>query len=364
MPRLGGIFGVGALLVVITGGCAGGEREPEFVCPEALGSAEPEHLCGWGLFRGSGATQEPSEGVIPYHVIANLFTDDAKKHRFIRLPPGGVITYDEAATWGFPVGTVIAKSFAYPHDARDPAAGERLLETRLLVRETDGWRPFIYKWDEAQTEALRFVAGTRVDVSWIDEEGATRAHQYRIPSLDDCSICHGGKAAVEVLGPTTRQMDVDYDYGEGEVNQIEHLAGLGLLDRAPAAASARARLVDPFGEAPLAARARSYMDSNCAPCHREGGDAQSSGLWLQWSVEDPLRLGICKPPVAAGNGAGGLSYDIVPGDPDASIFVFRMEHTEPDVKMPELGGLAPDLAGAALIREWIAAMEPKGCTGE
>jgi hypothetical protein len=50
------------------------------------------------------------------------------------------------------------------------------------VRETDGWRPFIYKWDEAQTEALalrRGYAGSRV--SWIDEEGATRAHQYPDP---------------------------------------------------------------------------------------------------------------------------------------------------------------------------------------
>ncbi|NJK31467.1 MAG: hypothetical protein HC927_03055 [Deltaproteobacteria bacterium] len=52
----------------------------------------------------------------------------------------------------------------------------------------------------------------------------------------------------------------------------------------------------------------------------------------------------------------------MPGYPDESIMIFRMEHTEPDIKMPELGGLLPDERGTALIREWIAAMEPKGCT--
>ncbi|MBK8266579.1 MAG: hypothetical protein IPK80_35300 [Nannocystis sp.] len=166
-------------------------------------------------------------------------------------------------------------------------------------------------------------------MSWIDEEGATRAHQYRIPSLDDCSICHGGKAAVEVLGPTTRQMDVDYDYGEGEVNQIEHLAGLGLLDRAPAAASARARLVDPFGEAPLAARrlARTWTaTARLATARAATRRARDCGFSGRSRI--PCGWGSASRRWPQGT-ARGLSYDIVPGDPDASIFVFRMEHTGP-----------------------------------
>ena len=34
--------------------------------------------------------------------------------------------------------------------------------------------------------------------------------------------------------------------------------------------------------------------------------------------------GICKSPVASGRGTGNRLYDIVPGDPDASILEFRV----------------------------------------
>ena len=64
----------------------------------------------------------------------------------------------------FPVGTVIAKTFAYPHDARDPSKGQRLIETRILKREPDGWVGLPYVWNEAQTEATLDVAGGTVDV--------------------------------------------------------------------------------------------------------------------------------------------------------------------------------------------------------
>lgn len=46
---------------------------------------------------------------------------------------------------------------------------------------------------------------------------------------------------------------------------------------------------------------------------------------------------MCKAPVAAGTGSGGRRYGIVPGQPVASIMVFRLESTEPEIRMPELG---------------------------
>ena len=44
----------------------------------------------------------------------------------------------------------------------------------------------------------------------------------------------------------------------------------------------------------------------------------------------------------------------MPGQPDASILVFRIESTEPEIRMPELGRNLVDDAGVALIRQWIA----------
>src|SRR5690606_26696246 len=85
----------------------------------------------------------------------------------------------------------------------------------------------------------------------------------------------------------------------------------------------RPRFEDPEGEGDLEARARAYLDANCAHCHNEDGAASQSGLWLSASMTDPRRLGICKIPVAAGD-TGGRRWDIVPGAPDESVMIYRM----------------------------------------
>ncbi len=72
---------------------------------------------------------------------------------------------------------------------------------------------------------------------------------------------------------------------------------------------------------------------------------------------DPTKLGILKPPVAAGMGSGGMQYDIVPGKPEKSIMMFRLLSTHPDVMMPELGKRLVHEEGVELIRRWIAAMK-------
>ena len=68
-------------------------------------------------------------------------------------------------------------------------------------------------------------------------------------------------------------------------------------------------------------------------------------------------LGIMKAPVAAGSGSGQLAYDIVPGQPEASILLYRINSTEPAVMMPELGRKMIHKEGVALIRSWIASLE-------
>ena len=67
-------------------------------------------------------------------------------------------------------------------------------------------------------------------------------------------------------------------------------------------------------------------------------------------------MGIWKTPIAAGRGGGGRSYDVVPGMPEASILMYRIESTEPGVMMPELARRLVDREGVALVREWIASM--------
>jgi hypothetical protein len=60
-----------------------------------------------------------------------------------------------------------------------------------------------------------------------------------------------------------------------------------------------------------------------------------------------------KSPVAAGRGSGGRKFDIVPGNPEASILYYRINSTDPGVMMPELGKTLIHDEGVALIKEWI-----------
>lgn len=325
-------------------------------CAEA--SYPPEQLSGWGLFTDA-ARQLPAEGVIPYEINSPLFSDYTAKHRFLRLPPGGQITYTSEGDWVFPEGTVLVKTFAYPLDMRDASAGERILETRLLVLEEDGWRPYIYVWNEQQTDAVLTQTGARIDVSWIHDDGETRSLLYRVPNAIQCANCHGGRDAISPIGPRSEQLDMAFDHGAGLVNQIDHLASLGAFTGAVPPASERRPLPDPFGDADLDARGRAYLDANCAHCHRENGAAHQSGLWLGASITDATRLGICKVPAAAGD-TGGRRWDIVPGAPEQSLMIYRMESDVPGTKMPELT-LLVHREGLELIREWIAAMPPTAC---
>ncbi len=105
--------------------------------------------------------------------------------------------------------------------------------------------------------------------------------------------------------------------------------------------------------APVEARARAWLDVNCAHCHRREGPASNSGLFLTYGEAEPVALGIHKRPVAAGKGTGGREFDIKPGDPDGSILLYRTESTEPGVMMPELGRHLADPEAVALLREWI-----------
>ncbi len=113
--------------------------------------------------------------------------------------------------------------------------------------------------------------------------------------------------------------------------------------------------------APLEARARSYLDINCGHCHSPSGAARTSGMWLDAGTRDPLRLGRCKLPIAAGQGTGNRAWDIVPGAPDDSILTYRMQSVDPGVMMPELGRGLVHEEGVELIRQWIAAMPAQDC---
>lgn len=323
-----------------------------------------EPLAALGLFEDPVA-QEPAPGVIPYDVNSVLYADETEKLRFLQLPEGTRAEYDPIAMWSYPDGTRFVKTFYVPNDARDEAAGRRLLETRIVELEGDKWTGRTYVWNDAQTEARRLKTGKRIALEWTGADGEPRAVEYRVPNDNECKTCHSQDHVFEPLGPRTRQLSRERDYGapgspERE-DQIDHLQALGLLHGAVEPAAERFVLAEPYGDGDLDARARAYLDANCAHCHRPGGEAGSSALDLRAEIDDPYALGVCRSPVATGPASGGRESDIAPGDPDASIMVYRMESTDPEIKMPELPTVTSDREGTALIRAWIAAMPRRPC---
>jgi uncharacterized repeat protein (TIGR03806 family) len=354
LPQLGLLAG----LMLALAGC--GPRPP-VLTPADPGWEPTETLSGYRLFLGNGSTQDPAPGVVAYDINTPLFSDYATKYRFVRLPPGTQAGYQENEVLAFPVGTILVKTFAYLHDLADPSRGRQLIETRLLIHRPEGWIGLPYVWNDEQTEAtLRKVGGTR-EVRWRHTDGRERTLEYLIPNVNQCLACHENNRVMKPLGPKAGQLNRELASGDVRENQLHHWARTGLLQGSPGPDQApRLPVWNDPATGSLDQRARAWLDANCAHCHNPNGPAKSSGLDLRVEQAEPARWGVWKTPIAAGRGTGGRSYGIVPGMPEESILLYRMQSTEPGVMMPELSRRLVDEEGVALIRDWIA--ELKGRT--
>ena len=301
----------------------------------------------------------PNDGVTPYDLNTPLFSDSAVKFRTVWTPGGLSAPYNDSQVLDLPVGTILTKSFGFRDDLRKAAPAIRWVETRVFVHQDAGWKGVSYRWDEAQQKATIDYAGGLVPLSWIDEDGNPASTSYVVPNGNQCVQCHNSGSVTTPIGPKVRNLNKSYTYPGGADNQLEHWAHEDILRGAPADPTQAPRLAawnDPT-TGTVAERARAYLETNCAHCHSEGGFARTTGLFLSASVSKPSQFGVCKPPVAVGEATGGFLYDVVPGDPDHSILVYRMASTTPSVMMPQIGRSIVDEAGLQLVRDWITSLK-------
>ncbi|MEQ9101736.1 MAG: SO2930 family diheme c-type cytochrome [Imperialibacter sp.] len=319
--------------------------------PLSLG---PDKLSEFGFFDGKLSELVPAKGIVPYDLNMPLFSDYADKARFVAVPPERVINVLDDGSLDFPVGTRLIKTFHYP--AKNEA-GRKLMETRVIEKTDKEWKALTYIWNDEQTEAFLEVAGGNIDVE-LEHDGVLQKVSYSVPDVNQCKTCHGRSNAVIPLGPKLSQLNRDYTYSEGGTqNQLSYWQSKGILNlkEEPSTVEKFPDWSSAHTQVNLAARA--YLDANCGSCHHPEGSANTSGLFLTFDVTTRSKYGIMKKPVAAGKGSGGRLYGIVPGKPDESIIVFRMESTNPGIMMPELGRSVPHKEGVALIRQWIAELE-------
>jgi parallel beta-helix repeat protein len=344
-------------------------------------------LSQYRLFEDASDPTTGAVGGVKYDLNTPLFTDYASKHRFIFLPPGTHATYldhhdDITATLDFPLGTIIAKTFAYEKDGV-----ETMIETRLLIkREVSGeivWVGLPYLW-QTDSNGKRYaelkIEGAKVPVEYdyedhdtdVDAHYSGASDKYEVPAALHCLYCHAGdhrEAGAAPIGPKVRNINKDFDYGDaGVVNQLVHLKALGLLEGLPADFDNVERLPrwnvpgdggdTPNSAADIQHRVRAFFEVNCMHCHNAAGAGSNSGLFLDSFRPVDHHYGICKRPVAAGKGSGGRLYDIIPGDADGSILPYRLASTEPGVRMPPIARTVAQGEAINLVASWINTVLP------
>ena len=281
----------------------------------------------------------PATGMIPYDINAAFWSDEAVKTRYLAIPDSAAISINDEDDWIFPVGSVLRKDFKL---------NGRLIETRLFMLQPDGgdgiWQGFSYRWDETETSAEMVVGGLVEDIdgqSWI------------FPSGDQCLECHT-QAATATLGPETAQLNGLFHYPSTDLtsNQLLTFDHIGLFDSPLPEIESLPALSDPFDiEESLNGRARAYLHTNCAQCHRPGsGVPTTMDLRYQTSLMDTNACNIV--PGAGDLGIGESARLISPGIAAESIIVNRMSRRD-FAGMPPLGSNIAHSNGATLITEWI-----------
>ncbi len=326
--------------------------------PDTASGRIPVLLSQTGAFAASRQL-EPARTLLPYDLVLAFWSDGAEKTRYVVIPPDGKVAFSPTGDWTFPPGTVFVKTFELPIDATQPHLTRRL-ETRLLVVDRNGGVYGVtYKWRADLSDAdLVAAAGLRENITVRDAAG-THVQSWYYPSREDCLVCHNSHTQ-GALGPKTRQLNRDLRYPDGVTeNQLRRWNRLGLLDPALdehdiASFPTLARSDDTTR--PLEDRARSWLDANCAHCHRPGGTVAN----FDARYETPLaQQHLIDGPVLIDENVDRARV-ISPPDPWRSVALMRVD-TNGDIRMPPLARNTIDTQGAALLRNWIESLRAVMC---
>jgi uncharacterized repeat protein (TIGR03806 family) len=312
----------------------------------------PPLLSQTGLFT-SPAELKPAPGLVPYEVNTPLWSDGAAKRRWIALPPGGEIGFSPTGEWTFPPGTIFIKHFELPANETKPGAMRRL-EIRLLVVDASGYGyGATYRWRADDQDADLLADAAREPIS-IRTAAASRTQTWYYPSRADCLTCHT-RAARLVLGVKTRQLNRDFTYPQTGIcdNQLRTWSYLGMFDRAlddrSLAHYARLTAVDDR-QASLEQRARSYLDANCAHCHRPGNTIRAA---FDARYDTPLAaMNLLDRPTISDSLSIRNPRVVAPGDLSRSMLTLRLSRSD-NYRMPPLATSVSDQAAIAVLEEWV-----------
>jgi len=315
---------------------------------EAVRAAFPKRLSETGLF-ASTEEVELLPGAAPYDVNVPLWSDHAEKERFIVLPAGGKIGFEEQASWRFPVGTVLVKHFLLDLD-RQNASGEQRLETRFFVRSPEGWKGYTYVWNEAQTDADLLDEAMTKTYRVKTADGEIEQKWY-FPSRADCMACHT-RATDFVLGPNTRQINRKFHAAAESTNQIGTFARLGMFENPPTKPVEELERYPDWeaGSGTTDALVRAYLDVNCSFCHSPAGiGGKRPDLRFHTRLKETAMVD--RRPNQGQLGPEG-SVLVAPGAPEQSELLYRIS-ARGSRQMPPLATNVVDETAVERMGKWI-----------
>jgi hypothetical protein len=340
-------LGILAAVALAAGGCASRPDDPQG-SPQPYERPEYQLLSETGLFSNQAA-RRLARDVSPYTPNFALWSDGADKQRWIALPDGSRIDSTDMDRWQLPIGTRVWKEFSL---------GGRPLETRLIERygtgDDDYWMG-AFVWQEDGRDASLAPEG--------EHDLLGTAHDA--PSQRECGACHGGEPG-RVLGFSALQLPAgspeDLTVNTAVVGAVRPEVTLTRLVAAeflvPLPSGAH---YGPPGD-PVTAKALGYLHANCGHCHNPWAAAwRMTNMLLRLDVENvtPEESGVFQSIVGQSLDhfdAPEFELRVMPGEPEQSAIIARMESRAQRMQMPPLSTEEADSSGVDAVRRWVASL--------
>jgi hypothetical protein len=305
----------------------------------------PVDLACTGLYADSG-NDKLADGVEAFEPAYALWSDDAGKERWIKLPPDEKIDTSDASHWRFPLGTKLWKQF--------DADGARA-ETRMYQKiNDDRWVKATYVWDDEGEHAKREDEGRNLVRNGVD---------YLVPKSGACDDCHDGHPD-NVLGFEAVSLGLARADTGGLT--LQKLVDRDLLTDPPE----NTQLTIGDDGTGKAADVLGWLHINCGVgCHNDGvnSEAQKTGLRMKLDPAlldgrpsrnfETFRLLIDTKAVTQ---QWQAQKRVVAGKPDESLLYALITNRTGDdsnKQMPPLATRVVDDENVAKVREWIMALE-------
>ncbi len=316
--------------------------------PTFTGAPIPPTLADTGAFADT-ASLTPAAGLVAYSVNLPFWSDGAKKQRWFCVPdPAQQLGFATNDTWSSPNGAVWVKHFDLELTNGVPESSRRV-ETRFIVRNTNGVYGITYRWDSPTNAVLVPEEGTNETITRIIN-GVAQTQVWHYPSRAECLSCHNPAAGL-TLSFNTAQLNRSFTYPGGiTTNQIAALADAGYFANPPANLTPLASLAATDDESvSVEWRVRSYLAANCSLCHRPGGPG---GGFFDARLQTKTDLaGLINGRLNDTRG-DTANRVLVAGSPEHSVLFQRQSMRGPG-QMPPIASNVADDAGAQLIQRWI-----------